>query len=237
MYFLNKVIMKKNVLFSTLLMTFLGTANAGEFDKVVDPFTTVVATRNYAVTMIESTEEKVHVVNNDVDITDDRILITVTGGTLDIRLKNDAVKDRQIEIIVYYKKISHIESKKDCRITVNNVLKQDMIIFNCSTGGKIKADVEVATIKVKISNGGTLNVGGVATTAEYEISTGGTISAINLKAEIVSAKISMLGDISCAVSKKLTASVTSGGTIKYRGNPEAKEENIKLGGTITKLAD
>jgi len=229
--------MKKNLLFAALFVSFLPTANAGEFDKTVDPFTSVVATGNFAVTMTESTEEKVHVINKDTEITDDRILVTVTGGTLDLRIKNDVVRDKPIEIIVYYKKLFQIESKKDCKLTVTSPIKGDLFTFICTTGGKIKADVTLTTLKVNISNGGTVNLSGTATTAEYVIGTGGTIAAINVKTETTSAKISLLGDINCNVSKKLTVKITSGGTVTYRGNPATFEEKITLGGTVTKLAD
>jgi len=228
--------MKKNLLFSTLLISLLTNVNAGEYELKVDPFTTVVASGNFAVTMIESTEEKVYVVNKDLEVTDDRILVTVTGGTLDLRIKNDAVKDREIEIIVYYKKVYQIDSKKDCKVTVNNVLKGDLFTFVCSTGGKIKADVELSTLKVDISNGGTVNLGGTATTAEYVISGGGTIAAINVKTETTSAKITMVGDINCNVSNKLSVKITSGGTVTYRGNPASYDEKI-MGGNVVKLKD
>lgn len=229
--------MKKTLLITALCLSLLPTAIAGEFDKTVDPFTSVIATGNFAVIMIESTEEKVHVSNKDTEITDDRILVTVTGGTLDLRIKNDVVRDKPIEITVHYKKIYQIESKKDCKVTVSNVLKGDLFTLICTTGGKIKAEVELSTLKVNISNGGTVNIGGTATTAEYTISTGGTIAAINTKTETTSAKISMLGDINCAVSTKLSVKITSGGTVTYRGNPASFDEKITLGGTVTKLAD
>lgn len=226
--------MKKNLLFIYLFVAFVPSLIAGEIEKVVDPFTTVSVTGNYKVTMIESTEEKVQISNNDENITDDKILITVEGGTLDIKIKGDTYKERMMDVTIYYKKVLQIDARRGARVTVNNLLKGDVIIFNCSTGGQVKAQIEAGTAKLKISNDGLINVTGTATVAEMEVSTGGTLVATQLTTETSSAKVTAGGSIKVFATIKVTLSVTSGGTITYYGNPTTVEESIKLGGTIEK---
>jgi len=229
--------MKINFLLTALFASFVSLVNAGEIDKKVDAFSTVIITGNFRISMVESTEEKVTVSNNDVNITDDKILITVTGGTLDIKIKGDTFKERDMDFTIYYKKVSHIEAKKGARVTLQNTLKGDVIIFNCSMGGHVKGNIEAGTAKLKISNDGLINVSGTSTLAEMEVSTGGTLEAGMLVTETSSAKVTAGGSIKVNATKKLTATVVSGGTISYKGNPVEFVESIKLGGTITKLKD
>jgi len=229
--------MKKNLLLSLAFVSAASFVSAGEIEKTVDPFTTVVVTGNYIVSMQESTEEKVMISNNDENITDDKILITVEGGTLDIKIKGDTFKERQMTVTIYYKKVHQIDARRGARVTLSNTLKGDVITFNCSTGGQVKATIEAGTAKLKISNDGLINVTGTATLAEMEVSTGGTLVASQLVAESASAKVTAGGSIKVHATKKLTCSVTSGGSISYKGNPESFEESIKLGGTITKLKE
>lgn len=224
--------MKKYVL-ALFLGSLMTNVQAGEIDKAVDPFSTVVITGNFVITMIESTEEKVHVVNNDENITDDKILITTDGSTLDIKIKGDTYKQRDIEMTIYYKKVNQIDAKRGARVTVSNPLKGDVITFTCSMGGQVRAEIEAGTAKLKISNDGLIDVKGTATMAEMEVSTGGTLNAGSLVTESASAKVTAGGSIKVNASKKLSVSVTSGGNITYKGNPETYEETIKLGGTIT----
>ncbi len=226
--------MKKNLLLTTLFAAFVSLVNAGEINKAVDPFTTVVVTGNYKVTMIESTEEKVVVVNTDENITDDKILITVEGGTLDIKIKGDTYKERLMDVTIYYKKVNQIDARRGARVTVSNLMKGDVITFNCSTGGQVKAQIEAGTAKLKIANDGLINVTGTATIAEMEVSTGGTLVATQLITESASAKVSAGGSIKVYASKKVTVTVFSGGSITYYGNPATVEESIKVGGTIEK---
>ncbi len=226
--------MKKNLLLSSLFTVLVSLVNAGEINTAVDPFTTVVVTGNYKVTMIESTEEKVVIVNTDENVTDDKILVTVEGGTLDIKIKGDTYKERLMDVTIYYKKVNQIDARRGARVTVNNLLKSDVITFNCSTGGQVKAQIEAGTAKLKIANDGLINVTGTATIAEMEVSTGGTLVATQLATETASAKVSAGGSIKVNATKKVTATVFSGGSITYYGNPATVEESVKVGGTIEK---
>ena len=228
--------MKKNVLLALMMMTTAMVGFAGQFEKKVDPFSKVVVTGNYAVTMIESTEEKVVVFNDDSLVADEKILITNDGATLDIRLKGDTYKLRHIEIEVYYKKVFAIEAKRGCIVTLQNVLKGDVITFECQMGGQVKGEIEAVTANLKISSDGLINVKGTASIAELEVSAGGTLQAVQLVTESANAKVTVGGSISCNASKKLSIKV-SGGTVSYRGNPEVLEQSSSLGGTITKLKD
>ncbi|MBI3136800.1 MAG: DUF2807 domain-containing protein [Bacteroidetes bacterium] len=229
--------MKKNFLLSIVFASLATAVSAGEIEKTVDPFTTVVVTGNYRISMVESTEEKVTVSNDDVNITDDKILITVEGGTLDIKIKGDTYKERDMDVTIYYKKVSHIEAKRGARVTLANTLKGDVIVFNCSMGGQVKGNIEAGTAKLKIANDGLINVTGTATLAEMEVSTGGTLAAGQLITESASAKVTAGGSITVNATKKLVATVTTGGTISYKGNPAEFEQSIKLGGEIIKLKE
>jgi hypothetical protein len=164
-----------------------------------------------------------------------KILITVEGGTLDIKIKGDTYKERLMDVTIYYKKVNQIDARRGARVTVNNLMKGDVITFNCSTGGQVKAELEAGTAKLKISNDGLINVTGKATIAEMEVSTGGTLVATQLITESASAKVSAGGSIKVYASKKVTVTVFfSGGSITYYGNPATVEESIKVGGTIEK---
>jgi hypothetical protein len=227
--------MKKLLLLSITAMTAV-IAQAGQFEKKVDPFTSVVVTGNYTVTLIESTEEKVIVYNEDSLVTDEKILVTNDGSALDIRLKGDTYKLRHIEIEVYYKNVYTIEARRGCIVTLDNVLKGDVITFRCQMGGQVKGTIEATTARLSISGDGLIDVKGTATIAELEVTTGGTLHAVQLKTESTSAKVSAGGSITCTASKKLAMKAV-GGSISYRGTPETIEQSDSMGGKIIKLKD
>ena len=229
----------KKVLLPILTFCLLISAHAGEFEKKVDHFTTVTATGNYKVNLIKSDEEKVVVINNDSEVTDEKILIDVKGAELKIRIKNDLFKERKLEITVYYKKVTAINSKKGCVLVVQEVMEEDVIHFKSGNGGKIRAKVKCETVIASIGSGGSINISGEANIAEYKVATGGTIDAVNNNVKTVTAKISAGGDIRCAATEKMTNTVSTGGNIHYRfsGADSDYSEKVTLGGEIKKIKD
>jgi len=229
--------MKKITVLITLFITCFSNLYASDFEITTDPFTTVYITGNFKVTMIESDVEKIQVSNNDPDYQDAQIIASVSGGTLDIKIKKDNFKERKIEMTIYYKKVFEIEARKGCKITLNNVLKGDVLTLSCKMGGQIKGEIDAVTAKMKISNDGLILITGKAEMAELEVSTGGTLEVLGMTAESVSAKVTAGGSIKCVSNKKLSIKITSGGSVSYRGNPADYDESISLGGSITKLTD
>ena len=208
---------------------------AGHFDVKVDHFTTVNALGNFTVTLIKSDVEKVSVLNDDEELKDEKILVEVDGSELKIKIKNDAYKERELEVIVYYKSLTEIHSKRGIRLTVKETLEADQITLNSYSGGKIKAKVMCETLKCSISKGGSIRVEGQSSIAEYKISAGGTIASVNNKADKILAKVSMGGEVICSANGKLDVEISSGGTVSYKGDPTEYSEKITLGGKVEKL--
>ena len=225
----------KNWLIVTLLVITSFGVKAGNFDVEIDHFTGVLAMGNFKVTLKKGDVDKVEVINNDEDIIDEKIVCEVEKDVLKLRLKGDTYKERDIEIIVTYTDLSQITSKLGCRLTVEGEMGVDEIEFNSESGGKIKATVASKKVKASISAGGSIRLSGEVDEVEYKISAGGTIGAVSLKANEVKAQVTAGGEIICSVKSVLAIKITSGGNVAYIGDPEGYEQNITLGGKITKM--
>jgi hypothetical protein len=210
---------------------------AGHSEIKVDHFTTVSAQGNFQVTLILSDLEKVEILKDDPDLDDDKILVEVTGSELSIKIKADVYKERELEVIVYYKKVNELNSKRGIWMIVKEPLVGDEIRLNCGNGGKIKTEVKCETVKLSISGGGSIKLTGTADIAEYSVQVGGVIAAINLDVASVYAEVSTGGEIICYAKEKLDIKISTGGNVSYKGSPESYSEKIVLGGTIEKLKD
>lgn len=225
-------------LFSLLaLVATCFTVNAGEFERKVEGFTTITIIGNYKAKLIKSDEEKVVVTNNDEEVEDDDILAEVKGGELKIRIKNDIFKIRDIEVIVYFKEINEVKSKKGCLVACDDLIETKNLSLYAGNGGKVRVHSNCESAELMISGGGSINFSGSANSAEYKITTGGTIDAVNAEVKELTCKISAGGDIRCQATEKMFNQVTTGGTINYKfsGEESAYEEKISLGGTIQKI--
>ena len=225
--------MKKLIALFTLLMSI--TAIAGEKIVTVSDFTSITAVGNYKVTLIKGTETKVEVINKDEKVTDDNIIVEVEGSELNLKIKNDTYKQRDIEFKVYYKEVFELNVKRGAMISSSALFDHKKIDLSVNSGGRIVVKVKANTVGVTIKNGGTIRVSGTTENANYYISKGGNIAAFDLIAATVKSEVLFGGETLLSVTKSLFAVVKSGGTIKYKGNPKDVSESIKLGGIIVKL--
>jgi hypothetical protein len=207
---------------------------ASEKTFKIDNFTSVLAQGNFKVILQKSDENKVVVVNEDVNIEDDRIIAEVEGSELVLKISNDTYKAREITFTVYYKEIYNIQAKRGAWVKSEDVFTHDNIQLNVDTGSRITIKTDCNTLNAKIANGGTIELSGKAVNSNLTISKGGNIAAFDHTADNVKAKITFGGEIILTALKSLHAEVKSGGTIKYKGEPENFTQEIKLGGKIIK---
>lgn len=226
----------KNWIIVMLLMAVGFNANASDFEIEVGEFSEIKAMGKYKVTLKQGDANKVEVFNGDEeDLADDRIVAEVDDDELVLRLKGDTYGERDLEIVVTYVNINKLTSKLGCHVVVESPLKGEEVKLISESGGKIKAEIRSDKVIAEISAGGSIHLDGETGEAEYKISMGGTIGAVSLAAVSVKATVTAGGEIICSVEEDLSVKITSGGNVSYMGEPEGFEQNITLGGKITKL--
>lgn len=226
--------MKKYIAAFVLVILSGLTTFAGTINPEVTYFNQVRFLGNYKVLLQKGTTQKVEIKNNDASLLDEKIVCEVEDSVMTIRIKGDTYKAKMMEVVVTYTDLNEISAKFGCEITTNDVFTND-ITFNSESGGKIKAAVDCANVTATINASGSIHLNGTTKNAVYKVGAGGTIGAINLAATKVFAQVSAGGEIICAVIDDLSIKITSGGNVSYYGNPEAYEQNIALGGKITKM--
>ena len=75
------------------------------------------------------------------------------------------------------------------------------------------------SVQALTGSSGDIRLSGQCATAEYSSQSSGSIYAQDLKAAQVSASASSGGDILCHATESLSVSTSSGGEIRYAGNP------------------
>lgn len=85
------------------------------------------------------------------------------------------------------------------------------------------------TVKATTSSSGDISLSGKCEDANYSAQSGGNIYAKRLKSKNVTASATSGGDIECYASDRLSTHTSSGGDIRYAGNPrsiEGKSDNV-----------
>lgn len=109
------------------------------------------------------------------------------------------------------------------------------VLVDLSGGGDARLDaIDVDSVEIDSSGGGAAEIHGRAGALEANLSGGGTLDAIECEADAVSLDLSGGSDASVHATEFLDVSVSAGGTVVYRGDPETIEKDLSGGSELKK---
>ena len=200
-------------------------------------FNRLIVQGRYNVQIQFGEERSLKAVDRDPEISIDALSMTYAGKTLTVKIKGSLIADLGIDLVITIPEINYVEAKHGCEITFVEDFAFDRkpLHLHADTGGKIHAlNLNAPWIKADAEKGAYVLVKGKTVLFEASVVAGGTIEAKELEANKVTAEISFGGEITCHALENLDATVTSGGTIYYRGDP-AISQHIQIAGNIKSL--
>ncbi len=229
----------KNLLLITLLALIgLGTAFAGNTDRTenrkVKSFKAIKVSTGVDLYLTMGSTEAVKVVAHE-DIVD-ALKTEVKDGTLHIYVKQKGLfnwggnKTRKAYVTLTELVELHASSGSD--VHCENTLKGDKLEVRASSGSDVDLDVIYKNLSLDTSSGSDAKVKGKVKFLEVEASSGSDIKAQDLESKICKAKASSGSDITVKVSDEIYAKASSGGDIKYYGNPKIRDTEESSGGDV-----
>ena len=136
--------------------------------------------------------------------------------------------------MVSFKDISEITATSGSDVISTNVIKADDLELLTTSGSDMKIEIETNSATCESTSGSDLRVSGKTNKLYAEASSGSDIKAGNLKALETTARASSGAAVTVNTAKALTAKASSGGDIKYYGNPEKVKKSDGVSGSIRK---
>jgi len=225
--------MKKSII-SLLSVIFVSLLCYGQREQTetrkLSPFDEVKVFGGITCELIKADEEKVVLYYKNINSGD--IVTELSGMQLKIRLKIKWYDEIDVKAIVYYKHIEEFVASAGSSLYSNDMIGGDHLEIDANTGSDVELKLDAGYVEVVSEQGSKVFLHGKAETLDIEINTGGEVMAFNTSAENVMVKINAGGTAEVNVTQKLSADVTLGGTVKYKGNPADVSQNTSLGGSI-----
>lgn len=181
------------------------------------------------------------------------IVTKVEGGLLKVYIDNKGQKNlkfKNISVNVSSPRLNDIRTSSGGTFTGVNTIRENNLTLDTSSGSVLKGNFEVANItnvetssgsnvkasiktkmiNVKSSSGSDTALDGMATSGMIDISSGAVCKAENFVLKTLDAEATSGGTISVTVSDKLRVKASSGGLVKYKGNPEIDSNISKTSG-------
>lgn len=222
----------------TIIISFAFCALFSQTKEVnLDSYTEIDVSGGFDVMMSEGSP-RAEISMNKGDIED--VIINVKGNTLYIKFAKSWGNsgNRSADIKLYGgKNITSIEASAAARIENDYTFITDHFEVDASSAANISVAVECDDMEVELSSAARLDVEGSATHLEVDASSAATYKGVRLLADHVDAEVSSAASVKVYAKKSIEADASSGGTIRYKGNPsETDIDSGKMsGGSVKKI--
>lgn len=226
-------------LFFIALLFVANMAIAGNSDKTenrnLNNFSEIKVSSGIDLYLKMGSSEEVKVIADD-DIIDD-LKTEVKDGSLHIYMKkndwfNWGSGNKTRKVYVSVKQLESLHASSGSDVYCENTLKGEKLDVRASSGSDVKLDVIYKHFSIDASSGSDANVKGKVKFFDVEASSGSDVKASDLASVICNAKASSGSDISVNVSDEIYAKASSGGDIKYYGNPKLRDTDESSGGDV-----
>jgi hypothetical protein len=164
------------------------------------------------------------------------VVTEVEGSSLRIKMRDNRNFWSKVHVKVYvtYVNLERISASSASSVFSDGVIKTDHIDIGASSAANVEVSLDANSVMIDTSSAGEVVVEGKSSKLEVEASSAGDVDAYKLECETVVAKVSSGGEAKLSVSKDLDAQASSGGDIRYRGNPARTNTHSSSGGSVKK---
>jgi hypothetical protein len=165
------------------------------------------------------------------------VITEVKNGVLSVSFKNSKKNSNfkrrnKVSVYVTAQNLISLEASAGGSIEGTSDIHAKDIRLTTSSGGDVQLRLDAENITCHASSGGDVKLKGAATTAHLSANSGGDLQLKDLTAGTVIADANSGGDIEIRVVEEITANASSGGGVKYYGNPAKKAVSSSSGGSV-----
>lgn len=162
----------------------------------------------------------------------DLIMTEVVDGTLKIYTTENIRRASSRKIMLNIETIASIKATSGSDVHSENTIEVDNLELKTTSGADIKLDVKTESLDCSSTSGSDIKLRGTTNIFKAVATSGSDINASELQAQNSDVKATSGADISVNTSKLLTAKATSGGDIRYSGNPEKIDKSDTSAGSV-----
>ena len=164
----------------------------------------------------------------------DLIKTEVRGGRLKVGFKDNVnIRSRkQITVYVSLPELGYISASSSGVVTTKSSFTGEDMEVDVSSGAKVNLDFSGESLYADASSGGGMTLKGSAGRFKANASSGGKVRAEDYQAKDARCNASSGGGVSVKVSGNLNADASSGGWVRYHGNPSGVNSDVSSGGTV-----
>ena len=219
-------------------------------NRSLSPFTEVSVQEGIEAILSKGTKESARIEADGIDIED--VITEVSGGVLKMELEGDNHRNVEVTIYVTYVELEGLRASSAGSIDVKDkIIEKGDFDIRCSSAGDIDANIEaddmdvnvssagdvdlivsVNSLDMSVSSAGDIEIEGTAKYVDANASSSGDIDGYDLSCDEADLRASSGASIKLTVKEKLDGRASSGGSIRYEGNPKYVDADSSSGGSV-----
>ena len=227
--------MKKVILTFCILTNFL-LHSQNVVTKRIGDFSILKVFNGIEVQLIPSKEQKIEITGKKAERMKVKQIDNILKFTLPFSLKPDEnAAEGEVQVNLFYNKpIATIDANEGSIIT-GSELNQTTLELKSQERALINLVMNVDHTIIKVSSGGAIKLTGTTKTQEVDADLYGEYFGYGLQtSQTANVRAGSGAKVEISAGTKLSAKVTFGGSIFYKGNPEVVKNKKVVGGLIQK---
>lgn len=164
----------------------------------------------------------------------DEVVTEVVGSTLRIEMRGGNYRNSSIKVYVTYVLLEKISASSASGVFSDGPIKAPHLEINASSAATIELNLVVDHVSVDVSSAAEVMLEGTAKSLQADASSAGAVDAYDLVVDDVNGAASSAGSIKTTANRQINAEASSGGSIRYRGNPTKTNTSASSGGSVKK---
>lgn len=164
----------------------------------------------------------------------DIIMTEIENNTLHIYADENIRSSKAQKVMVSLPNITSISATSGSDVYSTNTINADDLELRTTSGADMELEINADVVECSSTSGSDLRISGTANTLYADATSGSDIKAGDLKVKTCEAKATSGADITVNTSDALIAKASSGGDIKYYGNPEKITKKDGVSGSVRK---
>ncbi len=184
------------------------------------------------VILIKGSSEKAEISVTGTDA--ENVITEVSGSELKVHMRSGNYHHVEATVKVTYSELKGISISSAAKVTADDPVSADKMEIDVSSAAKGNINLNVKSLEADISSAGNLIVKGSTLKQEVEVSSAGGYDGENLQCDEAEVSVSSAGHARLQATKYLDAEASSGGSIRYSGNPAKEYTTENSGGSVRK---
>lgn len=167
----------------------------------------------------------------------DYVRTEVSGDRLEIGFKEKVSLRSTADIVIYVTMptIDYVAASSSSKVVGKSSFKGEDLDVDVSSSGKVELDFTGDYVRVDASSSGRCTLVGTGSRIKANASSGSSIRASDFRTRRGDAAASSGAGIVLYVTEELEADASSGGSVKYRGNPGDVDSDRSSGGSVRSI--